>query len=280
MTLVVEIRKVMPMLCVGILLMSVLAISVSSQPSFIESQTATEFICGTPRSDFILTVETDKDEYAHNETVIITISVRNTGNEDYTITFPTSQQADYCIINEEGEQVYQWSYHMDFLQVFTDLAVRRGETKVLISDTWNQLDDEGNHVGKGTYRINDWIVPYYYNDIINSQIDGSSKYIEINGESSITILKPMEKTIYLNGREIIPFLWTIVIGKITIEITCENAVNRVEFYLNNELQHTDYEEPYEWLWNPSSTGIFTLKAIGYGIGFQSSNQLKILSINL
>jgi hypothetical protein len=46
--------------------------------------------------------------------------------------------------------------------------------------------------------------------------------------------------------------WTLIIGPIQVKVTAsdsQSGINRVEFYLDNELQSTDYTEPYTWLWD-------------------------------
>ena len=56
---------------------------------------------------------------------------------------------------------------------------------------------------------------------------------------------------------------TIIIGKINVEVSAYN-VEKVEFYINNELKYTDDSEPYEWLWDELAIGKRTLKVVGYG----------------
>jgi len=63
-----------------------------------------------------------------------------------------------------------------------------------------------------------------------------------------------------------PFFMTIVIGKINVMVDAsdnQSGVNRVEFWVDNDLRYTDTIAPYNWTW--SEIGFFqrTLKAVAY-----------------
>jgi hypothetical protein len=86
----------------------------------------------------------------------------------------------------------------------------------------------------------------------------------------VSLQQPKEGYIYLNFFDLaylrIHFFMTIVIGKINVMVDAsdnQSGVNRVEFWIDNDVRYTAYNEPYEWLW--SETGIFqrTLKVVAY-----------------
>ncbi|HEC76813.1 MAG TPA: hypothetical protein ENI33_06105 [Thermoplasmatales archaeon] len=83
----------------------------------------------------------------------------------------------------------------------------------------------------------------------------------------INILKPRRGCLYIFDREITPTLLenTIIIGQITIEtdVYSIKGVDRVEFYVDNGLEYTDYEKPYSWTWNEFSVGKHEIKVIAY-----------------
>lgn len=82
----------------------------------------------------------------------------------------------------------------------------------------------------------------------------------------IVIRSPKENTLYVGGREVASLPFTMIIGHITVEATMEGAsgaVERVEFYVDNELQHADYEEPYTWLWDEPAFFSHTIGVTGY-----------------
>ena len=48
------------------------------------------------------------------------------------------------------------------------------------------------------------------------------------------------------------FLIPVVIGKITVKVDAyqeDVGINRVCFYVGVNLKHTDYDAPYEWIWD-------------------------------
>ncbi|HEC82538.1 MAG TPA: hypothetical protein ENI53_01460 [Thermoplasmatales archaeon] len=82
----------------------------------------------------------------------------------------------------------------------------------------------------------------------------------------VKIKKPLEKHLYIADRKIIRLLKsTVIIGKITIKTDAydENGVEKVEFYIDDELKNTDYNIPYSWLWDERVFGWHKLKVIAY-----------------
>jgi len=80
---------------------------------------------------------------------------------------------------------------------------------------------------------------------------------------SIVITQPSENKFYLNGYEqSFKILWrtvysipiTLVIGNITVKAQVSNLteLDRINFYMDGQLQHTDEKAPYTWEWNQPS----------------------------
>ena len=82
----------------------------------------------------------------------------------------------------------------------------------------------------------------------------------------VEITKPIN-AIYLLNKEIIPFkFFPLVVGSITIEVDAtddESGVDRVEFYIDGELQGEDNTSDYFWLWSDTTPGKHTIKVICY-----------------
>jgi len=79
-----------------------------------------------------------------------------------------------------------------------------------------------------------------------------------------------ERALYIGNKKIIPFLTTIIVGSINIEVQAsdyESGIDRVEFYIDNELKKTDNLAPYSWIWNERTPFRFrhTIKAVAYDI---------------
>ncbi len=72
---------------------------------------------------------------------------------------------------------------------------------------------------------------------------------QVEDALAIEITKPARGHLYFYEREVLPLgVLTLVIGPITVEtqIESDNPVDRVEFYVDDSLQHTDYREPCTW----------------------------------
>lgn len=101
------------------------------------------------------------------------------------------------------------------------------------------------------------------------------------GVIAIEIAKPEKRFIYIRNNRFIPFLTTIVIGTIEIEVNAFEYkpglnIDRVEFYIENELKNTDTSHPYSWSWDDFSFFRYTLKIVAYNTdGENTSKELKV-----
>ena len=63
-----------------------------------------------------------------------------------------------------------------------------------------------------------------------------------------------------------PFFMPIIVGSINVEVEViepDSGINRVEFYIDNELMETDIEPPYSWMWSKKTFSKHTIKTIAY-----------------
>jgi hypothetical protein len=98
-------------------------------------------------------------------------------------------------------------------------------------------------------------------------------------QPGVVITTPLEKHLYLFGKDIGAFPTTMVIGKIDVNAQVNGdagAVQKIEFYKDNTLQFTDTEAPYIWTWNKVSFFSHTIKIIAYYDAVNTtSNQIKV-----
>ncbi len=91
---------------------------------------------------------------------------------------------------------------------------------------------------------------------------------------AIVITKPIMKRLYFMGKELCRFPATIVIGRINIESRINGLseeVEKVEFYLDGKLKHTDEDEPFTWSWKKPAFFKHSLNAKAY---YNDTNFLK------
>lgn len=104
-----------------------------------------------------------------------------------------------------------------------------------------------------------------YSGIANNGIDFVTIY-EKQYDRSIKITNPKSNYFYHNDKPIIRFIFTLVIGKITVETEIysdDTNIEKVEFFLNNELVDFISGSPYKWIWEEPTNGRFELKAVAY-----------------
>ncbi len=99
---------------------------------------------------------------------------------------------------------------------------------------------------------------------------------------SIEIVKPRMGYLYLFGEEITPIpSGTIIIGSITVEVEVSKKIEKIEFYVDDELRYTDIEYPYQWIWDENIIGSYEIKVIAYdSLGNTTEAMQNLWIINL
>lgn len=80
-----------------------------------------------------------------------------------------------------------------------------------------------------------------------------------------TLVKPANGLYIFDKGPIAPFMnRTVILGKITVQVEVETSppgrMEKVSFYVDNELKATVTEEPYEWQWNENALGTYRISA--------------------
>lgn len=79
---------------------------------------------------------------------------------------------------------------------------------------------------------------------------------------TVTITKPKPGLYFMDSMRLLPFAYPLIIGQITLEAEASDVgsgVSQVEFYLENNLESTDIDIPYRWLWDYAATGFFDIE---------------------
>ncbi|OYT29668.1 hypothetical protein B6U98_01710 [Thermoplasmatales archaeon ex4572_165] len=139
----------------------------------------------------------------------------------------------------------------------------------IISFTW--YCGEGNietgeitsHVYKypGTYTLSLTVVNE--NDICDTE--STTVTISEDDDPSISLLSPEDNSFYFHNLFLFPLnKTTICIGPCTITADAfdDVSIQRVEFYIDDQLKHTAYEKPYTMDWKRGSFK-HTIKAVAY-----------------
>ncbi|HWR27400.1 MAG TPA: PQQ-binding-like beta-propeller repeat protein [Candidatus Thermoplasmatota archaeon] len=98
---------------------------------------------------------------------------------------------------------------------------------------------------------------------------------------TVTITKP-ENALYVANTKILPFFVPILVGSIEVQASVhevnKSLVDRVEFYIDDELQEIDTMAPYGWLWSQRSFGAHMIKVIAYKNDKSTTDELKVWKI--
>ena len=138
------------------------------------------------------------------------------------------------------------------------MAPVEGATVYVGSESY-KTDAEGKVITEintsGTFTI------YAEKDVF---VRSEKKSIQVMDEIKIQIVKPKDNAIYLRNIELkIKLRNIVIIGFIDVEVEVTSDIIKVEYYVNDELKHTDSEPPFEWKWNERSLFRKTLKVKAY-----------------
>ncbi|MBN1861285.1 MAG: hypothetical protein JW840_07485 [Candidatus Thermoplasmatota archaeon] len=113
----------------------------------------------------------------------------------------------------------------------------------------------------------------------SDSIPVSSSQNSLLDSVTVQITQPLKGYLYLNNRQLFPLLlFTLVIGKITVEATVTGGpVEKVEFYYDSALKHTDYYEPFTWTIDDSAFLRHTISVKAYDyLGGSNEAQLPVI----
>jgi hypothetical protein len=105
-------------------------------------------------------------------------------------------------------------------------------------------------------------------DIFEAESDWSDSVLIIieNKKPDIIITKPIEGNLYFLNEILFPFFTNLIIGPIDIKVDAFDnisGINRVEFYIDNELKKTDLTAPYMYKWYEKGFSLYKFEAIAF-----------------
>jgi hypothetical protein len=129
---------------------------------------------------------------------------------------------------------------------------------------WEEYDEPFTFGVKGIHII------YYYSVDVAGNVESSHNFtIKIDDDDpTVTLTAPEEGRIHIFNRAILPTIFgnTIVIGRFKATAAADDAtsdIDKVEFYIDNELRFPDYAEPYEYYLERNILAQHTITLIAY-----------------
>lgn len=108
---------------------------------------------------------------------------------------------------------------------------------------------------------------------------------EKNKPPSIKILKPQKYRLYIMNKSFAKLKrLTVIVGPILIQVNCSDSdgnIEKVEFFIDDDLEHQDVFPPYSWLFNKRLFGFHEIKIKAYDdLGASSEDKIQVFIINL
>jgi hypothetical protein len=166
-------------------------------------------------------------------------------------------------LTDENEEVL-WGYLEDWnaraLRIIMNKDTVNVSEEFIVSvynETMSPVEDAFVYIGSSEYITDE-------NGNVTIQVDTSGDYeiysekdgyvrsekVTINVKKSVEIIKPEGNAVYiLNRKTLIQYPNILIIGHIDIEVQTTDDVEKVEFYINNELEYVDTEQPFSWRLN-------------------------------
>ncbi|MFH1542417.1 MAG: BsuPI-related putative proteinase inhibitor [bacterium] len=95
---------------------------------------------------------TDKDVYASGENIRMTIIASNETTEKINANYSSGQAFDFRVFDEEGEEIWVWSYNKAFTAALRPFRLGVGEPFEVFYK-WDQKDNLGEQLSSGRYYI-------------------------------------------------------------------------------------------------------------------------------
>ncbi len=255
---------------------------------------------------YIISYEWDFDDGAIGNGKIVSHTYSNVGTYDVHLTV---QDNDGNVGNITKSVVIDEIHQPPNIPTINGPSY--GQPGVLYTFCIGVIDPNGDNIyckwdwGDGTFT--DWIGPYASGEIICSShgwIDTGTYEIKVKlkdeygletgwsepliiiiegEEPDVKITMPEKRTFYLNiGDRImleVPCFFTLIIGKINIEVDASDeisGIDKVEFYIDEDLKFNDTEEPFNWIWAERAFFRHKIKVVVFdNAGNSASDEIRI-----
>jgi len=106
--------------------------------------------------------------------------------------------------------------------------------------------------------------------------------VNVKIKKIVEIIKPENRAIYVMNKKLRMRIQKIlIIGPIDVEVKTTDDVEKVEFYINNELKYVDTEQPFMWRWDERAFFKKTIKVKAYvGNETYSSDEKEVRIFHL
>jgi len=104
-----------------------------------------------------------------------------------------------------------------------------------------------------------------YDDVVAGGVQGDVRLL-INNQTLVNVVKPEDRLLYFFGNDDYSLKFPgrkVIVGGIEVVAKGLEPLNRVDFYLNDDLVLSDETEPFTWNWTKFGFGKYTVAAEAY-----------------
>jgi hypothetical protein len=134
------------------------AVCADVPPPDASAPTTTQSVCPVVRGERVdgliaeLTLDGGRTTFSQGETISMTLSITNCGDEEVIRFYSSGQRYDFVVSDTEGHEVWRWSHGKAFIQVLGQETFQPGVT-VTYTEVWDQSSNAGEQVTPGDYDV-------------------------------------------------------------------------------------------------------------------------------
>jgi hypothetical protein len=103
----------------------------------------------------LLKIDLPRDTFSSGENIPIELFLKNEGVEAVKLFYRTAQKFEVVVQSRRGSEIWRWSADKFFTQMLEEVILQPGE-EMSFSVSWNQVDNQGERISSGRYRIIGW----------------------------------------------------------------------------------------------------------------------------
>ncbi|WP_078548169.1 BsuPI-related putative proteinase inhibitor [Litchfieldia alkalitelluris] len=133
-------------------------------------------------------VEVELETSATAGDAAFTITLKNTSDQDVTLTFTSGQKYEIYVKNKAGLEVYRYSIDKSFIMALQDVEIKAGE-EVSWTEVWN-YNQTGERIASGEYTATV--------EIVATQVNGVDVAVAETLRADAKVTVPEENTAFRN----------------------------------------------------------------------------------
>jgi hypothetical protein len=103
----------------------------------------------------VLKMDLPRETFSSGENIPIELFLKNEGAGTVKLFYQTAQKFEVVVQTRKGSEIWRWSADKFFTQMLEEAILQPGE-EMSFSVSWNQVDNQGERISSGQYRVKGW----------------------------------------------------------------------------------------------------------------------------